>query len=183
MAARCLLMGLIALAVARPFVPPGSRIRVVVLPCFLLALVSFTTAVVLRGTRKWFWLLLLAGCLLTAFSTAAVIFENYWNLAWKVAGRKDICIIVDGSTSMQLKSGTGTNFDAAVAEAKEVVEKSGGGNAFSIILGGPVPMARIPEPVLNKGDVLEALTAMKPVRGRMAAFDALATAAVALSRV
>ena len=56
MGARCLLMGLLALAVARPFVPPGSAIPwVVVLPGFLLSLVAITTAIVLRGRRKWFW--------------------------------------------------------------------------------------------------------------------------------
>src|SRR6187549_1941518 len=59
LAVRCLLAGLLALAVARPFVPAGSPVPwVVVLPAFLLAVVSFTTAMVLRGSRKWFWMLM-----------------------------------------------------------------------------------------------------------------------------
>lgn len=185
MAARCLLMGLLALAVARPFAPPGSQIPwVILLPAFLLSLVAFTTSIVLRGNRKWFWILLLTAIVLAGASVAAVYYEKIWNLKrFGTAGRKDVAIIIDCSTSMQLRTGTaGTNFDAAVAEAKEIVEKAGGGTAFSLILGGPVPIARIGEPVVNKSDIQEALNNLKPLRGRMASFDALATAAVSLSR-
>lgn len=185
MAARCLLMGLLALAVARPFAPPGSKIPwVIVLPAFLLALVAFTTSIVLRGNRKWFWLLMLLAILCAGFSVTAVYYERLWNLKrFGTAGSKDVALIIDASTSMQLRTGAaGTNFDAAVAEAKEIVEKAGGGTAFSIILGGPTAMARIAEPVVNRSDIQEALNQLKPVRGRMASFDALATAAVSLSR-
>ena len=185
MAARCLLMGLLALAVARPFAPPGSQIPwVILLPAFLLSLVAFTTSIVLRGNRKWFWILMLLAILLAGASVAAVYYEKLWNLKrFGTAGKKDIALIIDCSTSMQLRSGAaGTNFDAAVAEAKEIVEKASGGTAFSIILGGPVPMARIAEPVVNKSDIQEVLSKLQPVRGKMAAFDALATAAVSLSR-
>ncbi len=185
MAARCLLMGLLALAVARPFAPPGSEIPwVILLPAFLLSLVAFTTSIVLRGNRKWFWILMLLAILLAGASVAAVYYEKLWNLKrFGTAGKKDIALIIDCSTSMQLRSGgTGTNFDAAVAEAKEIVEKAGSGTAFSIILGGPTPMARIAEPVVNKSDIQEVLGKLQPVRGKMAAFDALATAAVSLSR-
>ncbi len=185
MAARCLLMGLLALALARPFAPPGSQIPwVILLPAFLLSLVAFTTSIVLRGNRKWFWILMLSAIVLAGFSVASVYYERIWNLKrLGTAGHKDIAIIIDGSTSMQLHTGTaGSNFDAAVLEAKEIVEKAGGGTAFSLILGGPVPMARIPEPVVNRSDVQETLAKLKPVRGRMAAFDALAAAAVSLSR-
>lgn len=185
MAARCLLMGLLALAVARPFAPPGSQIPwVVVLPAFLLALVAFTTSIVLRGNRKWFWILMISAILLAGASVASVYFERIWNMKrFGTAGRKDVAIIIDCSTSMQLRAGTaGSNFEAAVAEAKEIVEKAGSGSAFSLVLGGPVPVARIGEPVVNKSDIQEALNNLQPLRGKMAAFDALATAAVTLSR-
>ncbi|HEX2749853.1 MAG TPA: PA14 domain-containing protein [Verrucomicrobiales bacterium] len=185
MAARCLLMGLLALAVARPFAPPGSPIPwVVVLPAFLLSLVAFTTSIILRGNRKWFWILMGVALASAAYSVASVYYEYLWNQKRHgTAGRKDIAIIIDGSTSMQLRSGTtGTNFDAAVREAKEIVEKAGSGTSFSVILGGPTPMARIADPVVNRADVQETLGNLKPVRGKMAAFDALATAAVSLSR-
>jgi hypothetical protein len=65
---------LLALAVARPFVPPGSAIPWgVVLPGFLLSLVAITTAIVLRGRRKWFWLLLLGGLALLGLTVLAVM--------------------------------------------------------------------------------------------------------------
>jgi hypothetical protein len=185
MASRCLLMGLLALAVARPFAPPGSPIPwVVVLPAFLLSLVAITTSIILRGNRKWFWILMGLAIVSAGYSVLSIYYEYLWNQKRHGnAGRKDIAIIIDGSTSMQLRAGsTGTNFDAAILEAKEIVEKAGSGTAFSVILGGPTPMARIPEPVVNRSDVQETLGKLKPVRGRMAAFDALATAAVSLSR-
>jgi len=185
MAARCLLMGLLALAVARPFAPPGSPIPwVVVLPAFLLALVAFTTSIILRGNRKWFWILMIAALALAGYSVVSVYYEHFWNQKRHgTAGSKDIAIIIDCSTSMQLRSGAGgTNFDMAVAEAKEIVDKAGGGTAFSIILGGPTPLARIAEPVVNRSDIQEALSKLTPMRGKMAAFDTLATAAVSLSR-
>ncbi len=184
MAARALLMGLVALAVARPFVPPGSAVPWgVVLPAFLLGVVALTTAVVLRARRRWFWGLLLAGLALLALCVLAVMYEKEWNLKrFGTAGRKDVAIVIDGSTSMQLASGVaGTNFDLALLEAREIIEKASGGTAFSLILGGPVPMPRVPEPVVNRTDLLQALGAMKPVRGRMAAFDALAAAAVSVA--
>ncbi len=186
MAARCLLAGLLALTMARPFAPPGSQVPwVVVLPAFLLSLVAFTTSIVLRGSRRWFWILMIAAVVLAGASAAAVYWERIWNLkGYGTAGTRDIAIIVDCSTSMQLKAGgsAGSSFDAAVAEAKEIVEKAGGGIAFSLIAGGPMPMARINSPLVNRSDMQEAISSMKPVRGRMAAFDALASAAVSLSR-
>lgn len=185
MAARCLLMGLLALAVARPFAPPGSPVPwVVVLPAFLLSLVAFTTSIILRGNRNWFWILMLTALASAGYSAMSVYNEHVWNQTRHgTAGSRDIAIIIDSSTSMQLRTGgAATNFDLAVAEAKEIVEKAGGGTAFSLIIGGPTPMARIAEPVVNRSDIQEALGKLKPVRGKMAAFDALATAAVSLSR-
>ena len=49
MAARCLLVGLLALALARPFIPPGSTVPwLLVLPLLLLAVVGLGVAVVLH---------------------------------------------------------------------------------------------------------------------------------------
>ena len=186
LAARCLLVGLLALAIARPFVPPGSSVPwVIVLPAFLIGLVCFTTAMVLRGNRKWFWILLGTAGLLGLVSAAAVYYEQQWNLKrFGTGGGKDIALVLDVSTSMQLRSGaaTGTVFEAAVAEAREIVEKAPPGSAFSLILGGPVPGVRLPEPVVNRVDVTDALNKLLPSRGRMAAFDAVAAAAVSLAR-
>lgn len=186
LAARCLLAGLLALAVARPFVPPGSSVPwVVVLPAFLVGLVCLTTALVLRENRKWFWLLMGAAALLALVSAAAVLYERQLNLKrFGTGGGKDIAIVLDASLSMQLRrSGApGTVFEAALAEARELVEKAPVGSAFSLILGGPVPGARLPEPVVNRLDVTDTLNTLQPGRGRMGAFDALAAAALSLSK-
>ena len=89
LAARCLLVGLVALAVARPFVPPGSSIPwVVLLPAFLIGLVSFTTALVLRGNRLWFSILMSVAALLAAVSVAAVVYERRLNLQRFGTGRQ-----------------------------------------------------------------------------------------------
>jgi hypothetical protein len=186
MAARCLLMALLALAVARPFAPPGSPIPwVVVLPAFLISLVALTTAIILRADKRWFWTLLLVALVAGAYAGMSVYYEYQWKQKqFGTTGKKDIALIIDCSTSMQLRTGTGTgtSFEAAVAEAKEIVDKAESGTAFSIILGGPVPMARIAEPVVNKSNIQEVLMNLQPLRGKMASFDALATAAVSLSR-
>lgn len=186
LATRCLLAGLLALAVARPFVPPSSSIPwLVVLPAFLVGLVSFTTALILRGSRKWFWILMGTAILLAVVSVGAVYYERQLNLKrFGTGGGKDIALVLDMSTSMQLRSGgtAGTVFDTALAEARELVDKAPPGSSFSLILGGPVPIAKIPEPVVNRLDITEILKSLQPGRGRMAAFDALAAAAVSLSR-
>jgi hypothetical protein len=186
LAARCLVVGLIALAVARPFVPPGSSVPwVIVLPAFLVGLVSFTTALVLRESRKWFWILMGVAALLAVVSVVAVMYERQLNLKrFGTGGGKDIAIVLDASTSMQLRSGGagGTLFETAVAEARTIVDKAPPGSSFSLILGGPVPVAKLPEPVVNRLDVEDALKSLQPGRGRMAAFDALAAAAVSLAR-
>ena len=89
LAARCLLVGLLALAVARPFIPPGSSVPwLVVLPSFLVGLVSFTTALVLRGNRKWFWILM------------GVIF---FCSTWEIALERSLAVMTP-STSCPLES-------------------------------------------------------------------------------
>ena len=60
------------------------------------------------------------------------------------AGRKDVALIIDGSLSMTLGNGGTSHFDEAVREAQKIVTDAGGGTAFSLILGAPVPQAMMP---------------------------------------
>ncbi|MCB1093775.1 MAG: BatA domain-containing protein, partial [Verrucomicrobiae bacterium] len=123
MAARCLLVGLLALALARPFVPPGSNIPwLFVLPLILLGVVGLGVAAVLHNEPKWrFWIALaslaaLLGC------GALIVFEKQLNLSrFGSGGRQDIALIIDGSTSMSLEVDGLTNFERAVEEARSVV--------------------------------------------------------------
>lgn len=184
LAARCLLVGLVALAVARPFQPPGGMIPyVVVIPAFLLALVCLTTGIILRESKKHLFSLVGLGLALLALCAGAILYEKYWNLKrYGSTGKKDIVLIIDGSTSMQLKKDGMSNFDRAILEAKEVIEKSSGGNAFSVILGGPTPMVRVGDPMVNKSELDLALNSLKPVRGKMDAFACLSASLTALNR-
>lgn len=202
LATRCALAAVLALAVARPFVPPGASTPWgLVLPAFFLGLIAFTTAMVLRGSnRKAFRALMAAAVFLILTGAAAVALEKYWNLKrFGFTGGRDIAIVIDASTSMQLPPQSApedgaapasapaaeppaTVFQAAVAEAREIVENAPSGSAFSLILGGPSPSLIIPEPIVNRSEVLAALDGLRPATGKMAAFDALAAAAVTLAR-
>jgi PA14 domain/Aerotolerance regulator N-terminal/von Willebrand factor type A domain/CARDB len=184
MACRCLLFALLALAVARPFVPPGSSVPwVVVLPCLLLGVAMAAVTTVLWQERHLRWKLFGTTALLLGLGAAAIGLEKYLNLSrFGVKGRRDIALIIDGSTSMSLKNGESTNFDLAVKEAEKIISEAGSGTSFSLILGAPVPQARVLEPIVNRNDLKEALGTLRPVTGAMAAFDSLSLAAVALSK-
>ena len=186
LAARCLLIGLLGLAVARPLVPASSAVPwVVVLPAFLVGLVSVTTALVLREERRWFWSLLGLAGRLGVLSVGAVVWERQWQLKrWGTGGGKDIALVIDTSASMQVRrgAGEGTVWEGLVAEAQQLVEGAPAGSAFSLIQAGAVPVALLAEPVVNRLDVADALKKLQPGRGRMAAFDALAAAALSLAQ-
>ncbi|MEO0416358.1 MAG: BatA domain-containing protein, partial [Verrucomicrobiota bacterium] len=77
MATRCLLVGLLALALARPFIPPGSTIPwLIILPLMLLAIVGIGVAVVLHDEKKWRWIIGGISLLLLLLCAALIIFEK-----------------------------------------------------------------------------------------------------------
>ncbi len=182
MAARCLLVALLALCVARPFVPPGSNVPwVVVLPLFLLGVAMAAVTTVMWPEKRLRWKLLTVTVLLLGLAGAAIGLERWLNLKrFGTAGRRDIAIVIDGSMSMTLQAGGTTNFDAALREAEKIVNDAGGGTAFSLVLGAPVPQAVIGEPRVNRAEVKAALGELRPVNGRMAAFDCIREAALTL---
>jgi hypothetical protein len=184
MAARCLLVALIALSVARPYVPAGSHVPwVIVLPLILLGVAMAAVTVVMWSERHLRWKLAGVTALLFGLCGAAIATERWLNLKrFGTAGRRDIALIIDGSTSMTLKNAGTTNFDLALREGEKIITEAPSGTAFSIILGAPVPQAKIPQPIVNRGELREALAALKPVHGKMAAFDALSLAVVSLAQ-
>lgn len=184
LATRCLIPGLLAVALARPFVPPGSPVSWgMVLPAFVLGIVALAAAVVLRSDRRWSRGLLAAGVVLLLGSAAAVIFAHSLNRNRFVKGGRDVAVVIDASTSMLAPGPDGrrTLLETAVAEARDLVERAPGGAAFSVVLAGPRPEAAVPSPTLNRTGVIEALDAARPLRGGAAAFDALAQAVVSLA--
>lgn len=184
MATRCLLVGLLALALARPFIPPGSTIPwLLVLPLLLLGIVGLGVAVVLHDEPKWRrWiagvsLILLLGCV------ALILFEKYLNLSRFTPGaRQDIALIIDGSTSMTVNIDGTTNFERAVEDARTLVKRAPRGHAFSLILGGPSPSGKILDPTTDRAELEAALDDLAPLDGAMTTYQALTLASLSLSR-
>lgn len=179
MATRCLLFGCVALAVARPFSPPGSAIPyAIVLPVILIAVTLFGCSFAVWQNRKIrFWFLGLS-ILFFALCASAIIFENQLNLRRLTgAGQTDVVLIIDASNSMTISQGDGnTSFDRAIEEAREIVMKSSTESAFSILLAGPVPLVINATPNLNRSELDKSLTKLKPVDGEARFLDAITEA-------
>ena len=97
-------------------------------------------------------------------------------------GEKDVVIVLDRSGSMNLKRRDGTTaFDAAVAEARELVSRAPRGVAFGLVLGDSVPEVKTATPFAAKGEVLKLLDAVTPGTGTMDVPAALEAAGEVLS--
>jgi hypothetical protein len=184
MAARCLLVGLLALALARPFIPPGSAIPwFLVLPMALGAIVAGAVAVVLWDLPRWRWILLGSALSLAALATCLVLFEKWFDLSRFSRGdRQDVVLILDASTSMALEIDGQSNFSRAVDETRELVRRAPRGTSFSLILGGPTPSARVLAPTADRELILRNLDDAKPLNGAMAAYDCFTLASLALAQ-
>ena len=142
MAARCLLLALAALAVARPFVPPDSPTPwSFVLPAVLLGVGLFGGSFVFGTARKR--LLVRGAALVLLFARRRHGADGtLLNLKrFETSGRRDVALIIDASTSMTRASGSRTLFDDALDEARRIVKDAPRGTSFAVILGGPSPQA------------------------------------------
>lgn len=189
MATRCLLVGLLALALARPFIPPGSTVPwIVILPLLLLSVVGIGVAVVLHDEPKWRRWIAAGSVFLLLACIGLVAFEKYLNLSRFTPGsRQDIAVIIDGSTSMSVASATGgatvnSNFDRAVEEARTLIKRAPRGHAFSIILGGPSPTGVVLDPTTDRAELELALDNLAPLDGAMATYQAFTLASLSLAR-
>ena len=184
MATRCLIFGMVALALARPFAPPSSNIPyVIVLPALLVAICLFAVAFAL-GENKVLraWLLLAAGAIFL-LTGAAIFYENYLNLRrLGGAGEQDIAIIIDSSTSMGAKTSASpqSNFQRAVDEARDIILKSGNSSAFTIIAAGPSPVVKNSPPWTDRSELNEILDTLAPSDGQMRGYEAVLAATRAL---
>ncbi len=184
MATRCLLIGLLALALARPFIPPGSTIPwIIILPLLLLAIVGIGVAVVLHNEPKWRRWIGLVSITLLLLCVALVAFEKYLNLSRFTPGAKqDIALIIDGSTSMSITQSGERNFDRAVEEARTLIKRAPRGHAFSLILGGPSPTGVVLDPTTDRTELEAALDELNPIDGAMATYQAFTLASLSLAR-
>ncbi|KAB2640033.1 MAG: VWA domain-containing protein [Verrucomicrobia bacterium] len=182
MAARCLLLALAALAIARPFIPPNSATPwLLVLPAVLLGISLFGGSFVLSTTRSRLLVRAIA-LLMLGLAVAMVVWERQLNLRrFEAAGRRDVALVIDASTSMTRTSGTRTLFDDALDEARRIVKDAPRGTSFAVILGGPSPQALSSTPVSHRDDVLAQLDGLHAVGGTFRVNEALGMATLVLA--
>lgn len=184
MATRCLVVGLLALALARPFVPPGSSVPwIVVLPAILLSIIGLGVSVVMHNEPRWRIGSGIVSGILLILCVLLILFEKQLNLSrFNPAARQDIALVIDASTSMMMKSEGLTNFQRAVDEAREIVKRAPRGHAFSLILGGPSPSGKILDPTTDRAELDSVLAGLQPLDGPMATYHALTLASLSLAR-
>ncbi|MFT6596342.1 MAG: hypothetical protein ACJAT3_002324, partial [Akkermansiaceae bacterium] len=182
MIARCLLIALITLAVARPFVPPDSKIPwLFVLPMGLIGMAAFGGSFVLSAV-KWKWLMRMLALVMIVGAGFLIWQEKNLNLKrFQTSERRDVAIVIDGSTSMLLRDSGKTAFERAIEEARDFVKEAPKGTAFSVVLGGPAPELKTGTPLTHRADVLEVLDQLEPVGGPFRAHDALGVATLSLA--
>ncbi|MGD9748480.1 MAG: PA14 domain-containing protein [Verrucomicrobiales bacterium] len=184
MASRCLLVGLLALALARPFIPPGSYVPwLLVMPLLLIGVVGLGVGAVFHASAFWRRLIVLASVLVLLLAAALIAFEKHLNFGrFGGGGRSDVAIIIDASTSMVSAARGETNFQRAVSEARDLIKRAPRGQAFSLILGGPAPTAKVLDPTTDRAELEAMLDELRPLDGPLAAYDALKLAALGLAQ-
>jgi hypothetical protein len=182
MATRCLLLGLVALAVARPFVAPDSTVPwLFVLPAALLGIALLGGSFVLSNLKAR-WLIRMGALTILALAGGLVVMEKFLNLKrFEASGRRDVALVVDASASMELLRDGKSVFAHAVDEAKQLVKEAPRGTAFTIILGGPAPEILTAAPVTQRADVLGILDSLQPIGGTFRAHEALGMATLGLA--
>ena len=181
MAARCLLLALLALALARPFVPPDSTVPwLFVLPAALVGVALLGGSFVLAGKARW--VLRLSALLLLLAAAGLIFLERTLNLKrFEASGRRDVALVIDASASMELSRDGRSVFAHAVEEAKQIVKEAPRGTAFLVVLGGPAPEAKTAAPLTHRADVLGVLDALRAVGGSFRAHEALGMATLGLA--
>ena len=183
LATRCLLLALLALVLARPFIKPGSQVPwSVVLPMLLLSLALFGASFAVWRYPRWRMGLVLFSLLLGGLAGSAIWFERDLNLSrFGIAAERDVVLVIDGSSSMTLVQSGESNFDRARKEAEMIIKQAARGTAFGLIVAGPVPQVMMPAPVTDRRELFQALDRMRPVEGLFDAMNTFTAAALMLS--
>lgn len=182
MAARCLLLGLLALALARPFLTPDSKIPwLFVLPAALVSIALFGGSFVLTS-KKPRWIVRGIALAILLLASGLGFMEKFLNLKrFEASGRRDVALVIDASSSMELTRDGKPVFTRAIDEAKQLVKDAPRGTAFTVVLGGPSPQAVTAAPLTHRADVLGVLDGLRPTGGTFRAHEALGMATLALS--
>jgi hypothetical protein len=184
MVLRCLLVALLVMAAARPFVPADSRLPWgVVLPLCLAGVVCAAVAAVVRTRPLARWGVAALAVLLTGSSGLLAARElvhqgGRWSGG---AGGQDIALVIDGSASMQYSKDGRSNFERALDEARALVEACRSDDTLTVILADAAPHEAVVGPTADHGLVLAALDTLAPNAGTARVLPALDLAAAALS--
>ncbi len=180
---RSLIVTLVALVFARPFIPQDSPVPwVVVMPLLIVSVTLFGISFALWRYPKWRLRCMLGALAVIALVMTSVLFERHLNLRRFGRGaQKDIVIVVDGSSSMSMDVDGQSNFDRACGDAAKYIGEAPRGTAFSIIVGGPVPRVLNPTPISERRILLETLEEIKPSAGTMHVPATLTAAAMTLA--
>ena len=183
LACRCLALGLLALAFARPFVRPDSPVPwMITLPLMLVGIVGIGISFCLWRYPKARKISLWSGAGLLALALVTIIFERQLNLKRFGSGAtKDVVLLIDGSASMSIMTDGKSNFERAIEEVKKYIEQAPRNTSFSIIVGGPVPQVLNPVPLADKRLLLSTLDRVHPVNGTLQIAGNLTAAAVTLA--
>jgi hypothetical protein len=185
MALRCLAVALLALALARPFLPAHTTIPwAVVLPAFLIGAMLLGMAVAMWSVRRTRLILLGISSFLLVLAIGGSLAEYYlqgkrWSLS---GGERDVVIVIDGSGSMQVPIDGRSNFARATDEARNVVESLKPADTVSLIVAGSVPRPLITNPTADRKEIDEALTTATPLGGTMRIIDSLEAANASLAQ-
>jgi len=181
--ARCLLITLFAVALARPFIVPGSSVSwFIVLPMLLVSIMIFGATFALWRYPVWRRRLFTTAALLICIAVTFVILQEWFHFQiFGTKGRRDVALIIDVSDSMSLRPDGQSLFEDAVQEVEHILQRSDPSTAFSLIAGGWSPQAVVPSPIVDRETLLTALHSLKPGRGRMQGEDCLVTAALSLA--
>jgi hypothetical protein len=184
MAVRCLAVGLIAMAMARPLLPSGAEHWAVALAILPVAAVLGAVAAVLWARKAVRWTCLAAAAAMALVAAAALAREDL-AFGQKWAGgssAQDIAIVIDGSLSMNVRAEGQTNFERAVEDARAVLAGCRASDTVSIILGGSSPRDVVVPGVSNRKQLLDELGALRPSNGSLRIIPSLISAAGALSK-
>lgn len=184
LALRCLLVALIVLAIARPFVPIGASLAwMLVLPALLVgAIILAVGTILLKHALPRLFLYGGVAAVIALLAAASQTEQVRQMKLWSSQGTQDVAIVIDASTSMSLATDGRSNFEKAIEEARTVVDNLEVGDGVSIVLAGSTPKAVTPSPLTAGGNLSERLNALKPLGGSMSVIDALDVAAASLAR-
>lgn len=185
MALRCLAIALAVFALARPrLASRPTALAMLFVPAVVAASLCAAMAAAMWAEKRLRRIFLFVTILLLALPVVAGGIERaYQSSRWSFgAGEKDVAIILDGSTSMQLTWQGKTNFERAVSEARSVVASCQPADGVSLILAGPTPRAVIGAPATDRKEIAAALDGLRPLGGSMRVVQALQMASHVLGQ-